>query len=201
METVTGLNGKPVDVVVDPAERVAQGLPEKIDSSEYHLGTAGTYLSEADSRIYDVRKEAEALAERVVKAEFAVDYDRVAAGLKFIELQGLVLAEGYGWEKWFAGHVRGINIRTAQRYMRLARQDETLVKAASGGRFKSRAKDVAVGDDSTVSPEDAPTEASGEREESLSQSPRRRLATLVSKLSESEAEQVLAIVMKWRSKR
>ena len=39
METVTGLSGKPVDVVVDPAERQARGLPEKIDSSEYHFGT------------------------------------------------------------------------------------------------------------------------------------------------------------------
>jgi hypothetical protein len=54
METVTGLSGKPVDVVVDPAERQARGLPEKIDSSEYHFGTAGPYLSEADKvrRVY-----------------------------------------------------------------------------------------------------------------------------------------------------
>jgi hypothetical protein len=32
-------------------------------------------------------------------------------------------------------------------------------------------------------------------------SPRRRLASIVSKLSESEAEQVLVIVEKWRAKR
>jgi hypothetical protein len=32
-------------------------------------------------------------------------------------------------------------------------------------------------------------------------SPRRKLATLVSKLSESEAEEVLAMVMQWRAKR
>jgi hypothetical protein len=172
-------------------------LPAKISLTEELLGTAAEFMSDADSRIYDVRVAAEALAERVVKAEFAVDYDRAAAGLKFIELQGLVLAEGYGWEGWFAKHVRGINIRTAQRYMRLARQDETPVKAASDGRFKSRAKGVSVGDDSTVSPEDAPTETSGEREGS----PRRKLASLVSKLSEPEAAEVLAIVIKWRAKR
>jgi hypothetical protein len=54
METVTGLSGKLVDVVVDPAERQTRGLPEKIDSSEYHFGIAGTYLSEADKvrRVY-----------------------------------------------------------------------------------------------------------------------------------------------------
>jgi hypothetical protein len=98
VETVTGLQGKPVDVVVDPAERQARGLPEKIDSSEYHFGTEATYLSEAESRIYDLRVEAEALAKRAGAAEFAVDYDRVAAGLKFIELQALVKAEGHDWE-------------------------------------------------------------------------------------------------------
>jgi hypothetical protein len=194
METVMGLSGKPVDVVVDPAERAAQGLPEKIDSSEYHLGTAGTYLSEADSRIYDVRKEAEALAERVVKAEFAVDYDRVAAGLKFMELQGLVLAEGYGWEDWFPKHVRGITIRTAYRYMSLARAPEPATADQPKGRFKSRAKDATVDPDSTVSGDETPTEAAKE-------SPRRKLATLVSKLSETEAAEVLAIIMKWRAKR
>ena len=95
METVTGLQGKPVDVVVDPAERQARGLPEKIDSSEYHFGTEATYLSEAESRIYDLRVEAEALAERVVKAEYGVDRGRFEAGLKFIELQAAVLAEGH----------------------------------------------------------------------------------------------------------
>jgi hypothetical protein len=173
METVTGLSGKPVEVVVDAAERAAQGLPEKIDSSEYHLGTAGTYLSEADSRIYDVRVAAEELAKRAAETDFKADYDRVAAGLKFIELQGLVLAEGYGWEDWFAKHVRGINIRTAQRYMRLARQDETPVKAASDGRFKSRAKDVAVGDDSTVSPEEPPQKPQGNARDHLGGSWRR----------------------------
>ena len=110
METVMGLSGKPVDVVVDPAERAAQGLPEKIDSSEYHLGTAATYLSAAESRIYDLRKEAEALAERVVKAEYGVDRGRFEAGLKFIELQVAVLAEGHTWEDWFPKHVQGVNI-------------------------------------------------------------------------------------------
>jgi hypothetical protein len=46
----------------------------------------------------------------------------------------------------------------------------------------------------TVSPDKTPTETS-------EGSPRRKLASLVAKLSESEAEQVLAIVMKWRAKR
>jgi hypothetical protein len=124
VETVIGLQGKPVDVAVDPAERQARGLPEKIDSSEYHFGTEATYLSEAESRIYDIRKEAEALAERAAKAEFAVDYDRAAAGLKFIELQALVKAEGHDWEDWFPKHVRGVTIRTAYRYMALARAPE-----------------------------------------------------------------------------
>jgi len=190
VETVTGLQGKPVDVVVDPAERQARGLPEKIDSSEYHFGTEATYLSEAESRIYDIRIEAEALAKRAGAAEFAVDYDRVAAGLKFIELQAAVKAEGHDWEKWFPGHVQGVTIRTAYRYMALARVPERAPAPATA--------------DQPSEPTDTCQETP-EAKETLKKgpegSPRRRLAAIVSKLSESEAEQVLVIVEKWRAKR
>jgi hypothetical protein len=194
METVTGLSGKPVDVVVDPAERQARGLPEKIDSSEYHFGTEATYLSEAESRIYDLRVEAEALAERVVKAEYGVDRGRFEAGLKFIELQAAVLAEGHTWEDWFPKHVQGVNIRTVYRYMALAREPEPIAKPASNGRFKSRAKGVEMVTDNTVSGDETP-------EETSQGSPRRKLVSLVSKLSETEAALVLAMVLKWRAKR
>jgi hypothetical protein len=194
VETVTGLQGKPVDVVVDPAERQARGLPEKIDSSEYHFGTEATYLSDAETKISDLKSEAVALALSVSKSEFGVDLGRFEAGLKFIELQVAALAEGHDWETWFSKHVSGVNIRTVYRYMALARAPEPTPKPASNGRFKSRAKDVLVATDSTVSDDEAPTETLGE-------SPRRRLVSLVSKLSETEAALVLAMVMKWRAKR
>jgi hypothetical protein len=41
----------------------------------------------------------------------------------------------------------------------------------------------------------------GSPKETPEGSPRRKLAAIVAKLSESEAEQVLAIVEKWRAKR
>jgi hypothetical protein len=187
VETVTGLQGKPVDVVVDPAERQARGLPEKIDSSEYHFGTEATYLSEAESRIYDLRVEAEALAKRAGAAEFAVDYDRVAAGLKFIELQKLVKAEGHDWEDWFPKQVRGVTIRTAYRYMALARAPER----ATADQLKEPPDTVSV-----------PAEANETGEKvSREGSPRRRLAAIVAKLSETEAEEVLALVTKWKARR
>ena len=186
METVTGLQGKPVHVVVDPAERQARGLPEKIDSSEYHFGIEATYLSAAESRIYDIRKEAEALGNRAAAAEFAVDYDRYAAGLKFIELQALVRAEGHTWEDWYPKNVNGVDIRTAYRYMALAR-----APAPATADQPSEPTDTVSG----------PAEAKETVKKAPEGSPRRRLAAIVSKLSESEAEQVLVIVEKWRAKR
>ena len=190
METVTGLRGKPVDVVVDPAERQARGLPEKIDSSEYHFGTEATYLSAAETKIADLCGEAETLAKRAAAAEFGVDYDRAAAELKFIELKTAVQAEGHGWEEWFPKHVRGVTIRTAQRYMALARAPERATVPATA--------------DQPSEPNDT-LSSLAEAKETLKKapegSPRRRLAAIVAKLSESEAEQVLVIVERWRAKR
>jgi hypothetical protein len=78
-------------------------------------------MSPAEIQIADLRDKAVELAERASKAEFAVDYDRAAAGLKFIELRAMVQATGQGWEEWFAKHVHRVSLRTAQRYMGLAR--------------------------------------------------------------------------------
>jgi hypothetical protein len=190
METVTGLQGKPVDVVVDPAERAARGLPEKIDSTEYHFGTEATYLSAAETKISDLKAEAVALAKRAAAAEFGVDYDRAAAGLKFIELKAAVQAEGHGWEDWFPKHVRGVTIRTAQRYMALARAPERAPARATADQ-PSEPND-------TVS---SPAEVKETLKKVPEGSPRRRLAAIVAKLSESEAGELLTVVEKWRAKR
>lgn len=70
-------------------------------------------MSPAEMRIADLRDAAVALGKRAATVEFAVDYGRAAAGLKFIELQEAVQAEGHSWEAWFRQHVQGVTIRTA----------------------------------------------------------------------------------------
>jgi hypothetical protein len=190
LETVTGLQGKPVDVVVDPAERAARGLPEKIDSTEYHFGTEATYLSAAETKISDLKAEAVALAKRAAAAEFAVDYDRAAAGLKFIELKAAVQAEGHGWEEWFPKHVHGVTIRTAQRYMALARAPECAPERATADQPREPNDTLSF-----------PAEAKETVKKDADGSPRARLRGIVSRLSESEAAEVLAMVEKWREKR
>ena len=121
-----GANGRKafVDVVTHPEARKALGLPEKIDAGEMMTGTASAFLSNAETKIDDLLHEAVKLAKRAAAAEFAVDFDRVAAGLKFIELRAAVQAEGHSWEQRFARNVEGVSIRTAQRYMALATAPE-----------------------------------------------------------------------------
>jgi hypothetical protein len=174
-----------VVVSFQEAEGKVIGTPEGVEVWEA--------MSPAEMQIADLRDKAVELAERASKAEFAVDYDRAAAGLKFIELRAMVQATEQGWEEWFAKHVHRVSLRTAQRYMALAVAPEKPLRTpreAAAGAVEAKAD----GTDDSVSPD-------ATRTEPLKESPRRRLATLVSKLSETEAEQVLAMVMKWRAKR
>jgi hypothetical protein len=101
-----------VVVSFQEAEGKVTGAPDGVEVWEA--------MSPAEMQIADLRDKAVELAERASKAEFAVDYDRAAAGLKFIELRAMVQATGQGWEEWFAKHVHRLSLRTAQRYMALA---------------------------------------------------------------------------------
>ena len=188
---VTDVGDRPIEtspkgeryVVVSFREAAGKvtGAPEGVEVWEA--------MTPAEMRIHEATKEAVELAERANKAEFAVDYDRHAAGLKFIALRALVKAEGHSWEDWYAKNVHSVNIRTARRYMALAIQPEP-PKTPQQGSVEAT-EDIAA---DTVSGE-------SEAKETLGKSPRWRLAAIVAKLSESEAEQVLVIVEKWRAKR
>ena len=192
---ITDVSDRPIEtspkgeryVVVSFREAAGKvtGAPEGVEVWEA--------MSPAEREIADLRDVAVELAERANKAEFAADYDRVAAGLKFIELRAMVQATGASWEKWFVQNVHSVNIRTAQRYMALAsRPTETPAQPPSPTAEQPKA---ATGDDETTAV--APKETLGKRDGS----PRKRLVAIVSKLSESEAEEVLAMVEKWRAKR
>jgi hypothetical protein len=146
-------------------------------------------MSPAEREIADLRDVAVELAERANKAEFAVDYDRHAAGLKFIALKALVLAEGHGWEDWYAKNVHGVNIRTARRYMALATRPEPPKTPQQGSV------------DATEDDSSGHVSGESEAKETLGKSPRRRLAAIVAKLSETEAGELLTVVEKWRAKR
>jgi hypothetical protein len=192
---VTDVSDRPIEtspkgeryVVVSFREAAGNvtGAPEGVEVWEA--------MTPAEMRIHEATKEAVELAERANKAEFAVDYDRHAAGLKFIALRALVKAEGHSWEDWYAKNVHSVNIRTARRYMALAIQPEPPKTPQQGSVDASleATEDTAA---DTVSGE-------SEAKETLGKSPRRQLASIIAKLSESEAEQVLALVMKWRAKR
>ena len=99
-------------------------------------------------------------------------------------------AEGHTWEDWYPKHVHGVDIRTAYRYMALARAPERAPALATADQPSEPTDSVS-----------GPAEAKETLKKTPEGSPRRRLAALVSKLSESEAEQVLLIVEKWRAKR
>ena len=160
------------------AEGKVIGTPEGVEVWEA--------MTPAEREIAALRDAAVALGKRAAAAEFAVDYDRHAAGLKFIELQALVKAEGHTWEDWYAKNVNGVDIRTAYRYMALAR-----APAPATADQPSEPTDTMSG----------PAEAKETVKKALEGSPRRRLAAIVSKLSKSEAEEVLALVTKSKARR
>jgi hypothetical protein len=188
---VTDVSDRPIEtsdkgeryVVVSfqEAEGKVTGTPDGVEVWEA--------MSPAEMQIADLRDKAVELAERASKAEFAVDYDRAAAGLKFIALRALVKAEGHSWEEWYAKNVHSVNIRTARRYMALASGPESLGTPQQGsvGATEDTAADTVSGE--------------SEAKETLGKSPRRRLAAIVAKLSESEAGELLMVVEKWRAKR
>jgi hypothetical protein len=149
------------------------------------------FMTDADSRIYDLKTEAVELAKRAAETDFKADHDRVAAGLKFIELRAAVQAEGHGWEAWFPKHVHGVSLRTAQRYMALTLAPERAPAIATE-------EQPGQGENDTLA---SPAEAKETLKKASEGSPRRRLATIVAKLSESEAGELLMVVEKWRAKR
>jgi hypothetical protein len=89
---VTDVSDRPIEtspkgeryVVVSFREAAGKvtGAPEGVEVWEA--------MTPAEMRIADLRDAAVALGKRAAAAEFAVDYDRAAAGLKFIELQEAV---------------------------------------------------------------------------------------------------------------
>jgi len=204
-----GANGRKafVDVVTDPAARKALGLPEKIDAGEMMTGTASAFLSNAETKIDDLRQEAVKLAKRAAAAEFAVDFDRVAAGLKFIELRAAVQAEGHSWEQWFARNVEGVSIRTAQRYMALATAPERQPSATE------REPIVILGEPGAgpmLTPPTTEDVAPAEAKESAKKSKRVAdekvsakvtIGRLVKRLDEGTAVELLAAVKAWIEER
>jgi hypothetical protein len=127
------------------------------------------------------------------------------AGKRLIALREAVKAEspGVAWSVWCADFLGHFGIRTIERYIALIEPPEPT------------ADDDADAVTTTPRRNADPTNAARQKrhrdklnelrgkptKETPEGSPRRRLATLVSKLSESEAAEVLAIVMKWRAKR
>jgi hypothetical protein len=192
-----GANGRKafVNVVTDPEARKALGLSEKIDTGEWMTGTAHTFQSETESRIDDIRHEAEKLAKRASAAEEAVDFDRVAAGLKFIELRAAVQAEGHSWEQWFVRNVNGVSIRTAQRYMTLATATERQPEAQP---IVSEAADVNTSDDNVSSLAEAKeTAKKSKRIADERVSAKVTIGRLVKRLDEDRAQALLAKIKEW----
>jgi hypothetical protein len=108
---------------------------------------------EAERAIKAATKEAVELAERAGRAEFAADFDRYHAGLKFIELQAMVKASGsnLSWEKWVEANVKTVSRATVFRYMAFARKQD-----------EAKAETVTQSHAETVTPE-APKTANAER--------------------------------------
>ena len=152
-------------------------------------------MSPAEMQIADLRDKAVELAERASKAEFAVDYDRAAAGLKFIELRTMVQATGQGWEEWFAKHVHRVSLRTAQRYMALAVAPER----ATAGAVEATADQPEQDQNDTLA---SPAEA-GETGKKLKRVAGERVSAKVTigrrvkVLSEDRARALLAVIEKW----
>jgi hypothetical protein len=204
-----GANGRKafVDVVTHPKARKALGLPEKIEAGEMLTGTASAFLSDGETAILDLTKEAETLAKRAAAAEFAADYDRVAAGLKFVELKAAVKAEGHNWTEWFPKHVRGVTIRTAQRYMELATAPERTPAPAPV------LPPIAILNDASEEPESADTTApvvpakasnAGKKSKRVADekvSAKVTIQRLVKRLDEGTAVELLAAVKAWIEER
>jgi hypothetical protein len=131
------------------------------------------------------------------------------AGKRLIALREAVKAEspGVAWSVWCADFLGHFGIRTIERYIALiepkpepeVRPDdddtEVVINAPSDQRREQLRTAQKRHRDKLNELRGKPTKETPEG------SPRRKLAAIVAKLSESEAEQVLAIVEKWRAKR
>jgi hypothetical protein len=169
-----------VVVSFQEAEGKITGAPEGVEVWEA--------MSPAEMQIADLRDKAVELAERASKAEFAVDYDRAAAGLKFIELRAMVQATGQGWEEWFAKHVHRVSLRTAQRYMALAVAPER----ATADQLEQDQNDTDV-----VSCEAGETGKKLKRVADERVSAKVTIGRRVKALSEDRARALLAVIEKW----
>jgi hypothetical protein len=194
---VTDVSDRPIEtsdkgeryVVVSfqEAEGKVTGTPDGVEVWEA--------MSPAEMQIADLRDKAVELAERASKAEFAVDYDRAAAGLKFIELRAMVQATGQGWEEWFAKHVHRVSLRTAQRYMALAVAPERATAVAVEVTADQLEQDQ---NDTLASPAEA-----GETGKKLKRVADERVSAKVTigrrvkVLSEDRARALLAVIEKW----
>jgi hypothetical protein len=188
VEAVTGLSGKLVDVVVDPVGE-DEGRPYCTQNSPAVV-----------RKIEDANKAVRLAMDTEVKATVKGK----EAGKRLIALREAVKAEspGVAWSVWCADFLGHFGIGTIERYIALIEPPKPTADAVTENDVVTPKTPDATNAARQKRHRDKLNELRGKpTKETTEGSPRRKLAAIVAKLSESEAEQVLAIVEKWRAKR
>jgi hypothetical protein len=113
-----------VDVITDPAERQAQGLPEKISISEEVLGTAEAFTvvcTQNSPAVVKKLTEANTAVRAADTAETKATVKGKEAGKALLRLRAIVKAESpdVAWSVWCADFLGHFGIRTIERYIAL----------------------------------------------------------------------------------
>jgi hypothetical protein len=126
------------------------------------------------------------------------------AGKRLIALREAVKAEspGVAWSVWCADFLGHFGIRTIERYIALIEPPKPTADAVTENDVVTPKTPDATNAARQKRHRDKLNELRGKpTKETPGGSPRRRLEAIVAKLSESEAEEVLVMVEKWKARR
>jgi hypothetical protein len=138
------------------------------------------------------------------KAETKATVTAKEAGRQLVRLREAVKAEspGVAWSVWCVDFLGHFGIRTIERYIALIEPPKPTADAVTEDDVVTPKTPDATNAVRQKRHRDKLNELRGKpTKETAEGSPRRKLTALVGKLSETEAAEVLAIVMKWRAKR
>jgi hypothetical protein len=138
------------------------------------------------------------------KAEIRGTVAAKEAGKALLRLRAIVRTESpdVAWSVWCADFLGHFGIRTIERYIALIEPPKPTADAVTENDVVTPKTPDATNAVRQKRHRDKLNELRGKpTKETPEGSPRRRLGAIVAKLSETEAEQVLTMVMKWRAKR
>jgi hypothetical protein len=172
-------------------------------------GTAGEderpYCTQNSPAVVRKIEDANKAVRAADKAETKATVAAKEAGRQLVRLREAVKAEspGVAWSVWCADFLGHFGIRTIERYIALVEPPKpTADDDADAVTTTLRRNADATNAVRQKRHRDKLNEIRGEpTKETPEASPRRKLTALVAKLSETEAAEVLAMVMKWRAKR